>query len=253
MTRRARRQGQEITAASEPSRRKAYALAGMTTGRVGGPGKGHRSHIDAPRVRDVPAPRRSESAIGPLFRSVFKWPYRAALAGLYRLGLKPWQLTALSLLANAVIGWLLVTGHFFVAGLLLMVAGLLDIFDGGLARLRGEASRAGAFLDSVVDRVSDLILFGALFWALAGQGHRLAAAFALSSLIVSMLVSHIRAEGEAIGLSLSEGVFQRLERYVMLLIGLTTPGALLPVVVILTILGGLTVIQRAASGWRQLR
>jgi CDP-diacylglycerol--glycerol-3-phosphate 3-phosphatidyltransferase len=203
-------------------------------------------------MRDLPAPRRNQSAIGPLFRSVFKWPYRVALAGLYRAGFRPWQLTALSLLANAVIGWLLVAGRFFLPGLLLIVAGLFDIFDGGLARLRGEASRQGAFLDSVVDRVSDLILFGALFWALAGQGHRAAAAFALSSLIVSLLVSHIRAEGEAMGLSLTEGVFQRLERYVMLMIGLTAPGALLPVLVILTTLGGLTVIQRGASALRQL-
>ncbi|HEV8421480.1 MAG TPA: CDP-alcohol phosphatidyltransferase family protein [Actinomycetota bacterium] len=231
----------------------AYALARMTSGgREGGSHQSQRGHGDAPRLRDLPAPRRTESAIGPLFRSVFKWPYRVALAGLYRAGLRPWQLTALSLLANGVIGWLLVTGRFLVAGLLLMVAGLLDIFDGGLARLRGEASRAGAFLDSVVDRVSDLILFGSLFWALAGQGRRPAAALALSSLIVSLFVSHIRAEGEAMGLSLTEGVFQRLERYVMLMIGLTAPGALLPVLVILTTLGGLTVIQRAASAWRQL-
>ncbi|HYT81557.1 MAG TPA: CDP-alcohol phosphatidyltransferase family protein, partial [Actinomycetota bacterium] len=122
----------------------------------------------------------------------------------------------------------------------------------GVARLRGEASRAGAFLDSVVDRVSDFILFGSLFWALAGQGHRLAAAFALSTLIVSLLVSHIRAEAEAMSLSLTEGVFQRLERYVMLMIGLTAPGALLPVLVTLTVLGGFTVIQRGASAWRQL-
>jgi CDP-diacylglycerol--glycerol-3-phosphate 3-phosphatidyltransferase len=219
----------------------------------GRPGRATGGHGEAPRLRDLPAPRRSESAIGPLFRSVFKWPYRVALAGLYRAGLRAWQLTVLSLLANAVIGWLLITGRFFVSGLLLMVAGLLDIFDGGLARLRGEDSRAGAFLDSVIDRVSDLILFGALFWALVGQGRRPAAAFALSSLIVSLLVSHIRAEGEAMGLSLTEGVFQRLERYVMLMIGLTAPGTLLPVLVILTALGGLTVAQRATSAWRQLR
>ena len=223
-----------------------------TSGRVGGSERSHRGHGDAPKVRDLPAPRRNESAIGPLFRTVFKWPYRVALAGLYRAGFRPWQLTALSLLANAVIGWLLTTGRFFIPGLLLMLAGLFDIFDGGVARLRGEASRAGAFLDSVVDRVSDFILFGSLFWALGGQGHRLAAAFALSTLIVSLLVSHIRAEGEAMGLSLSEGVFQRLERYVMLIIGLTAPGALLPVLVILTVLGGLTVVQRGASAWRQL-
>jgi phosphatidylinositol phosphate synthase len=231
----------------------AYALAGMGSGGRGtGSEPGHASANDAPRVRDLPGPRRSESAIGPLFRNVFKWPYRAVLAGLYRAGFRPWQLTALSLLSNALIGWLLVTGHFFVSGLLLIVAGLFDIFDGGLARLRGEASRAGAFLDSVVDRVSDLILFGCLFWALAGQDRRLAAALTLSSLIVSLFVSHIRAEGEAMGLSLTEGVFQRLERYVMLMIGLTAPGALVPVLLILTALGGLTVVQRAASAWRQL-
>jgi CDP-diacylglycerol--glycerol-3-phosphate 3-phosphatidyltransferase len=209
-------------------------------------------HRAAPRVRDLPAPRRNQSVIGPLFQGVFKWPYRVALAGLFRAGFRPWQLTALSLLANAVIGWLLVMGHFFVSGLLLMVAGLFDIFDGGVARLRGEASRAGAFLDSVIDRVSDLILFGCLFWSLAGQGRRLGAGLALSSLIVSLLVSHIRAEGEAMGVSLTEGAFQRLERYVMLMIGLTAPGALVPVLIILTALGGFTVLQRAGSAWRQL-
>ena len=45
---------------------------------------------------------------------------------------------------------------------------------------------------------------------------------------------------------------QRLERYVALMIGLTAPGALLPILVILTGLGGLTALQRAASAWRQL-
>jgi phosphatidylglycerophosphate synthase len=214
--------------------------------------RGHGGSGEAPRVRDLPAPRRTESAIGPLFRTVFKWPYRVALAGLYRAGLRPWQLTALSLVANGLIGWLLVTGRFLVPGLLLMLAGLFDIFDGGLARLRGEDSRAGAFLDSVIDRVSDLILFGSLFWALAGQGRRLAAAFALSSLIVSLLVSHIRAEAEAIGLSLTEGMMQRLERYVLLMIGLTAPGTLVPVLVVMTALGAFTVIQRATSAWEQL-
>jgi len=205
-----------------------------------------------PKVRDVPAPRRTGGAIGPLFRTVFKWPYRIALAGLYRAGFKPWQLTMLSLATNIVIGWLFVAGERLVPGLLLMMAGLFDIFDGGLARLRGEASRSGAFLDSVLDRVSDMILFGALFWSLAGKGERLSAALALSTLIVSMLVSHIRAEAEAVGLSLTEGFMQRLERYVLLMIGLTIPGTLTPVLAILTGLGTLTVVQRGVSAWRQL-
>jgi CDP-diacylglycerol---glycerol-3-phosphate 3-phosphatidyltransferase len=205
-----------------------------------------------PKVRDLPAPRRTSGALGDLFRTVFKWPYRFALAGLYRAGFRPWQLTVLSLATNVVIGWMFVMGDRFVPGLLLIVAGLFDIFDGGLARLRGEASRSGAFLDSVLDRVSDIILFGALFWSLAGRGDRLAASLALSTLIVSMLVSHIRAEAEAVGLALTEGFMQRLERYVLLMIGLTAPGALIPVLGILTGLGTLTVAQRSVSAWRQL-
>jgi CDP-diacylglycerol--glycerol-3-phosphate 3-phosphatidyltransferase len=175
-----------------------------------------------------------------------------ALAGLYRAGFRPWQLSLLSLASNIVVGWLLITGRFFVSGLLLIVAGLFDIFDGGVARLRGEAGPAGAFLDSVLDRISDMILFGCLFWALKGQGRTLAAALALSSLIVSLLVSSIRAEAESEGLTLSEGLVQRLERYVALMIGLTAPGALVPVLVILTALGAVTAAQRIASAWRQL-
>ena len=175
-----------------------------------------------------------------------------ALLGLYRAGVRPWQLSFLSLATNGVIGWLLVAGRRLVPGLLLIVAGLFDIFDGGVARLRGEAGPAGAFLDSVLDRVSDVILFGALFWSLSAQRHRAAAALALAALIVSLLVSQVRAEGEAMGLALTEGMFQRLERYVALMVGLTAPGFLLPVLIVLTALGTLTVLQRTQSVLRQL-
>jgi CDP-diacylglycerol--glycerol-3-phosphate 3-phosphatidyltransferase len=206
----------------------------------------------APRIRDVPGPRRNQSAIGPLFRDVFAWPYRWALVGLYRTGIRPWQLTVMSLVANGLVGWLLIRGDRFVPGLLLMVAGLFDIFDGGVARLRGEAGPAGAFLDSVIDRASDIILFGALFWSESGQGRELTAALSLSSLIASLAVSYVRAEAEAAKLTLTEGFMQRLERYVALMIGLTAPGALLPVLIILTVLGGFTALQRAMAAVAQL-
>ncbi len=184
---------------------------------------------------------------------MFAWPYRAILAGVHRAGLHPWHLTFLSLIANGIVGWLLVSGRFFLSAMFLLVAGLLDVFDGGLARLRGEASRAGAFLDSVVDRVSDLIVFGCLFWRLAGQGDgSAAAALALSSLLAGLLVSYVRAEAEAVGLTMTEGLMQRLERYVLLMVGLIVPGAIVPVLVILTGLGGLTVLQRIGSAWLRL-
>lgn len=199
-----------------------------------------------PRIRDMPAPRESRGVAGPAMRFVFTWPYRVVLAGLYRLGVRPWQLTLASLATNAIVGWLLLTGRRFLPGLLLIPAGLFDIFDGAVARLRGEERRSGAFLDSVLDRVSDVILFSCLYWSLSGQGDRLEAGLALATLVIALMVSHIRAAAEAVDVSLSEGFFQRLERYLALMIGLMTPRALLPMLALLVALGGVTVLQR---GW----
>lgn len=181
------------------------------------------------------------------------WPYRAILAALYRLGVRPWQLTLASLATNVIIGVLLVQGKRFLPGALLIPAGAFDIFDGSIARLRGEEKRSGAFLDSVLDRVSDSILFSCLYWSLAGQGEDLEAALALATLVITLTVSHLRAEAEAAGVSLSEGFFQRLERYLALMIGLMIPRALLPVLLALAALGAVTLVQRAWSAWHRLR
>lgn len=211
--------------------------------------EGGQGSEEAPRIRDMPAPRRATGLAARPMRWVFTWPYRVLLAGVYRVGFRPWQLTLLALATNVWVGALLLRGDRLVPGLLLIPAGLLDVLDGAVARLRQEESRFGAFLDSVLDRVSDLILFGCLYWSLAGQGLRLQAALALATMVIALSVSHIRAEAEAAGVPLSEGFFQRLERYVAMLIGLTVPGALLPALAVLTTLGGITVLQR---GWTAL-
>ncbi|MBI4261490.1 MAG: CDP-alcohol phosphatidyltransferase family protein [Actinobacteria bacterium] len=206
----------------------------------------------AARIRDMPAPRRSVSVIAPLLRAVFAWPFRFALAGLYRAGVRPWHLTVASLVTNVVVAWLILEGLGILPGFLLLLGGLFDVFDGSVARLRGEESRFGAFLDSMLDRVSDAVVFGALYWELREVGLELEASLALSSLVISLVVSHLRAEAEALGTSLSEGVFQRLERVVALAIALTTPGAMLPALAVLTALGGITVLQRSWSAIRRL-
>lgn len=200
----------------------------------------------------MPAPRRNVSIVGPLFRTVFTWPFRLVLAGLFRAGVRPWQLTLASLATNVAVGWLLLTERRLVPGLLLVLGGLFDVFDGSVARLRGEDSRLGAFLDSMFDRISDAIVLGCLYWVLRDQGLDLEAGLALASLVVSLVVSQMRAEAEALDLSLSEGVFQRLERVVVLIVALTIPGALLPALAVLTALGGVTVLQRTWSAVARL-
>lgn len=208
---------------------------------------------EAPKIRDMPAPRKSEGAAGGAMQRIFAWPYRGILAFLLWAGIRPYQLTLLSLVLNIAVGALIVMGDWLVAGLLLIAAGLADVFDGSVARQRGEEKRSGAFLDSVLDRVSDAILFSCLFWALAVNGDGLEAALALVTLVVSLSVSHVRAEAEAVGVSLTEGFFQRLERFLALMVGLLIPGAMRPVLIVLTTLGGVTLLQRGWSAVQDAR
>ena len=198
----------------------------------------------------MPAPRRNESAAGGAIRWIGQWPYRAILSFLIWTRVRPWQLTVLSLLLTIVTGGLILAGAWFIAGWTLLAAGLCDVFDGSVARHRGQARRSGAFMDSVLDRVADMVLFSCLFWNLAAQGDRFLAALALVTLIVSLSVSHVRAEAEAAGVALTEGLFQRLERVLATMIGLLVPGAMGPVLVLLAALGAFTVVQRGFSALR---
>ncbi|MGZ8598272.1 MAG: CDP-alcohol phosphatidyltransferase family protein [Actinomycetota bacterium] len=192
----------------------------------------------------MPPPRKNESAAGGAMQRLLAWPYRAILAFLIWTGVRPWQLTLLSPVFIVLTGWQIVVGNWLVAGLLLIVGSLLDVFDGSVARHRGEEGRSGAFMDSVLDRVSDMILFSCLFWSLASQAETVQAALALLTLIVSLGVSQIRAEAEAAGIELTEGLFQRLERMLALMIGLLIPGMMFPALIALATLGIFTVLQR---------
>jgi CDP-diacylglycerol---glycerol-3-phosphate 3-phosphatidyltransferase len=203
-----------------------------------------RSEREAPRVRDMPAPRKNESATGGFMQRTLAWPYRAILAFLIWTGVRPWQLTAASPVFIVLSGWQIVVGNWAIAGVLLLV-------DGSVARHRGESRRSGAFMDSVLDRVSDMILFSCLFWNLAAKGDAFEAGLALLTLIVSLGVSQVRAEAEAVGVELTEGLFQRLERFLALLVGLLIPGMMLPALLLLAILGVFTVAQRGFSALTQ--
>src|SRR4051812_22691400 len=82
-------------------------------------------------------------------------------------GFTPNQLTLGGLALNFVSGCIYASGHFFWGGIFLGVAGVADLLDGALARTTGKVSKFGAFLDSTVDRYSDIFLFGgvAIFFA----------------------------------------------------------------------------------------
>ena len=206
---------------------------------------GHRRAREAPRVRDMPPPRKSEGAAGGAAQRIFAWPFRGVLAFLLWTGVSPNQLTLLALASNVVSGVLIVTQNWIWAAVALIAGGIFDVMDGSVARHRGESGRSGAFMDSVLDRISDMVLFSCLFWRLAADGQTLATVLALITLVVSVAVSHVRAEAEAAKVVLTEGIFQRLERVIALAVGLLIPGMMLPVLLLLAVLGSATVLQRA--------
>jgi archaetidylinositol phosphate synthase len=84
-----------------------------------------------------------------------------------RCPLSPNALTLLALLFNAVAAWLLYERLFLVAMVVLAIGGLLDAFDGIVARVQQKTSRYGDFLDHFFDRVSDTLLIAG--WLLGNE------------------------------------------------------------------------------------
>jgi CDP-diacylglycerol--glycerol-3-phosphate 3-phosphatidyltransferase len=135
------------------------------------------------------------------------------------------------------------TGHLRSGAALLALAGLFDFFDGALARAAGQVSPFGAFLDSVVDRYSDLIvLFGALVLY-----HRLGdltgASLTMLALAGTVMVSYTKARAQSVGVDCQIGLMERPERLIVL-IGGAAFGVLTPAMAALAVLANLTALQR---------
>jgi len=167
----------------------------------------------------------------------------------HSIGLTPNQVSAIGI-AFAVLSaftywkWRFHTFLLILAPLLLLASGFCDALDGTLARLYGEATAFGGFLDSLLDRYADAIVFCGiilaglcdLFWGLA-------------ALMGSLLVSYARARAEAAGVKMEAvGIAERAERLIMLAIASFLSVAWLEAlswgVIILAIIANLTVLQR---------
>jgi CDP-diacylglycerol---glycerol-3-phosphate 3-phosphatidyltransferase len=167
-----------------------------------------------PAAKDAGAGRR---LLGPLFVGFYYWLLSPALRLAKRTGLKPNHFTLASLVASLPTGLCIATGHFSLAAVLLIAGNTLDVVDGYLARAKGLASKAGAFLDSTVDRVCDGMILGGFAVYYAGTPTMVAA---LVALLMTFVTSYSRARGEALGVSGSEGLIQRADRLVILSIAL---------------------------------
>jgi len=179
----------------------------------------------------------------------------AALAPLVRIlagvGMTPAALTWAGFLGNVAAAVLIAQGMLLTGGVVMLLASALDLLDGALARATGQASAQGALLDSTLDRASEaVVLFGVLAYTL-DEANRELALLTFASLAGSLLVSYVRARTEGLGGALTDGLFRRQERVVLLGLGLLT-GWLRPALWLLAALSSLTAAQRLWLGMRAL-
>ena len=109
-------------------------------------------------------------------------------------------MTAAGFLLNIVAAVLIYEEQWIAAGLAFLVGSILDIFDGAIARSRGEAGPRGAFIDSTFDRIAEGVVMGAIALVFARGGHEVAIAAVFAALAFSFLTSYTRARAEALGL-----------------------------------------------------
>jgi len=178
-----------------------------------------------------------------MLRVVFKSVLDPTAAFLNRLGLTPISVTLVGVAGNVIAAYFVARGQISLGGLIMLVAWPIDALDGTMARLRGEASDWGAFVDSVSDRYSELIVLGALLYhfAMTHQSNLEVVTFAAAA--GSILVSYVKARAEAQSFSAKEGLLTRAERYLVL-----GPSLLLNIpavgVWIVAILANFTAVQR---------
>jgi len=135
---------------------------------------------------------------------------------LNRLGLAPNTVTLIGLAGNLVGALSLARGEFLIGGLLVLAMGPVDALDGTMARLRGERSDFGAFVDSVTDRYSELLIFAGLIGYYLQMGEAAMAGAVFAAWGGSVLVSYVKARGEALGFEVRGGILTRMERFLVL-------------------------------------
>ena len=184
------------------------------------------------------------------------WLTEPLVNALSKIGVTPNMLTVFGVAGNIVAAVLAGYGEFLAAGIVLLFFSALDFLDGALARATGQATPFGSAFDAIMDRVSEAAVLFGLFVFYSDQGDRTEEILLFVAVIGSLMVSYARARAEIIGLKLTEGLFTRAERVVLLGAGLiigdvlNEPDVITGVLWILAVLTPLTALQRLYIIWR---
>ena len=135
-------------------------------------------------------------------------------------------------------------GHLIPAGAILLISGLCDLMDGAIARAAGKVTTFGGFLDSVLDRYSDLsVMCGILVYFMRQEDRELALFATFAASVGIAIIPYARARAEAASLPFRTGLLERPER-MMIIVAALFFNLLLYAVLILAVLTHVTVVQR---------
>ncbi len=167
-------------------------------------------------------------------------------SSLTKIGLKPNHLTVLGLIFGFFAAYFIVQSNMLVAALFVLLSSICDLLDGAMARSKDMVTEFGGFLDSVIDRYVDVLLFAAL--GIYGINWIIVVA-AMSG---ALLVSYTRARAEKIIEKCDVGIAERGERLLILLAGMLS-GYLYVAVLIIAVLSHITALHRILHTYFQLR
>ncbi len=173
----------------------------------------------------------------------FKWIVDPLGRFYLGIGMTPNMMTALGLAGNFLGAYFISQGKLVLGGWLVLVMTPIDALDGTMARLRGDPSDFGAFVDSVSDRYAEMAILGGLMYYFAMQGDALGSTLAFAAAAGSILVSYVKARAESLHYEAKVGLLTRMERYLVLapLLVLNQP---IIALWILAVLGNFTALQR---------
>ena len=165
---------------------------------------------------------------------------------LRRIPLSANQVTGIGFSLNVVAAVLIYEHQWIAAGVAFLLGSVLDVFDGAIARSKGQDGPRGAFIDSTFDRIAEAAVLTAIALVFARDGQELALVLVFVALVGSFMTSYARARAEALGLHGTSGLMARAERVVLLGASiLFAPLGVLPWGIgLLALLSALTVVQR---------
>jgi CDP-diacylglycerol--glycerol-3-phosphate 3-phosphatidyltransferase len=178
------------------------------------------------------------------------------LGGIVRLllGLRvhPNVLTSIGLGINGVAAWFFARGEFRTAGVVVVCGAVFDLIDGRVARESNRVTRFGGFLDSVLDRYSDLILLMGLLVYYASINRFFYVVLTAVVMTGSVMISYTRARAENCIVSCKVGFLERPERIVLIIIG-ALANRMAPVLWVIAVLSNITVVHRIVHTWHETR